>query len=385
MITSPIISNMSTPQLMQIDDKSTAFHQKIMKSAVDMMRNAQELLLETRQLSISTGKNCKILEENCQKMFDTAFKAWSLSRQFCSQTPGKVQSRELELKASEELGSQKKPTSPFQASQSTPSFTAPLKLQVTQPANITPIVEIDEEQLKKFLTKGRVVDTGESDFVKAGTEHILTGNVKCCIAVLARSYNQNDGLEKIGIAHVAGEKPNFVKGFLKDMQGKSITKIGISLVGGYADTASNKSLYGCICKEIQSCQIAVIQQTLLNPYKVVGDYSEYERELDLIGFQIDLAITKEGRIFIHYNSISRNYSRNVLKVLRFFLEKQESNLRAYAKRLSENSAETREGVLLLLKKISQTFIWASKDCKRQFMASYPLFLGFMETLAVPQR
>lgn len=381
-ITSATPNNSLSQTITKFDDKTVALNKKIMNAAFAMMNSAHDLLQETHTLTISSQNNFSLLQENCQQMFDSALTAWSFSRQFCPDVDAEAETKITALAQAH---------SPTHARGHSPAFnlspTPLLKTALPQPSSLLNDTNINEVEGKMFVElqgKGNEVGMDSHKVVKAGTKHLFVANVRTLIATVARSFNQSEELVNIGIASSVPFSSPFIKAFLQQMQAKDVVKIEISLIGGYEDTAA--TLEAAITKEIKAFPNAQIQHRLLNPYKVGGNYNDYERELDILGYILDVGITNLGQVFVHRRTLSNAYSLQDMIMLKFFLQKREQAIHTLVETLSKD-VEKGAACSLFLKNIAESEHWVSEASKKNFLHSYEYFKKLMaqkNTTLAPQ-
>ncbi len=153
---------------------------------------------------------------------------------------------------------------------------------------------------------------------------LFTGGIGPCIAAVARGLNKDGKLVAIGIAHVDSVPRGIIDQFLDELKAKGAVSIEIALAGGFEDTCDEESIWGDILRDLEkhSDLEILLADPFLNPFQVT-DSEEFERELDVLGFGVDLGIRNDGEFLVEKEDLVMGvYNPKILRRLSAFMNQK---------------------------------------------------------------
>lgn len=234
-----------------------------------------------------------------------------------------------------------------------------------------------------FHNCSTIVHQGEYEIALVSNKiGLLTNSIKTCIALAATGYDSTNTPVVIGLAHSDGIDETLAKQFMDDLmqtaaeQNMALKTVSLNIIGGYATSIakSKESHYSIIVNQLKAYHEVLInidQTAILNPYNVSEEALKYEREIDLIGYSINVGITSDGHIALAYDSALMQCEVKTLEWLAHFVSVNSEQITQMAKICATNPVEKKH-MFQVINSILLEDKWITPVIRKNFLASCKL-------------
>jgi hypothetical protein len=233
------------------------------------------------------------------------------------------------------------------------------------------------------------VEKGTYGVLKAHELGIVSFQVRRGLAVAAKGISRNGSLINIGLAFHDGLSKDVVAKMLKKIfANKNVSRVETFVIGGFEDTVAPEGFFGDIEKQITAFSKTTIKAKLLNPYQIDSSYKtdpsskRIIKGIMLIGFSLNVGITKEGKIIVNQDSTATKFNLEHCRFVQLFIQNHPDQLARIirlAKTIHKNSKEIVSKFNKSLEMIS-TRTFPKKTMKDLFMRNVTIFRVIMDKL-----